>query len=267
MLKTIKHFACVIILLSLLAACSSRKEAAPGSTAYIGTREAVATLVADADAPWSSLSIPVSVKIDDSGLPTLSGTMTMIRDSEIRLSVRFLGMEVGAARVTNDSVYAFAKLQKVYVAESVRDLLGGFPATVGNLQALLLDRLFVIGQSSPSGHTGTVSDISSGTLSITPRSPSAGMAYTFEASLEPPRVTSVTFTGGTRRAEVRYGVPGSRQDIGITARSGNRNLSATVTLNLSKARWDGDDTLRPFSIPSGSRRLSASSLLRSLRLN
>ena len=147
--------AAIAVMLTVLAPLAGCKSGgSPGSVQAGPYGSSAATLAnhlkQQADTPWTALSVPVSLKVSDSGLPTVSGTMTMVRDSEIRITLRLLGFEVGAARVTADSVYAYVKVQRIYMAESIADIMGGFPATTGNLQSLLLGRLFTLGSASPS---------------------------------------------------------------------------------------------------------------------
>ncbi len=71
----------------------------------------------------------------------------MQRDRSVHLSLRFLGMEVASLMVTQDGIFALYKLERLYFAESISDLLGGFPTTVGNVQDLLLGRAFILGDT------------------------------------------------------------------------------------------------------------------------
>ena len=76
----------------------------------------------------------------------------MQRDRSVHLSLRFLGMEVASLMVTRDSIFALYKLERLYFAESISDLLGGFPATVGNVRDLLLGRAFILGDTPRHPH-------------------------------------------------------------------------------------------------------------------
>ncbi len=125
-------------LICLLGGCSASRTDQPATPAIPEVpghvAEAAARLTETAAATqWQSVSLPVSLKVRDAGMPKVSGTLTMVRDKEIRLSFRFLGMEMGALSVTADSVKGYVKLRKVYLSESIADLMGGYPATTGIL--------------------------------------------------------------------------------------------------------------------------------------
>lgn len=243
------------------------RSSAPGSDSSPATpagsaRSDAEALASHSAAPWQTLSVPVSVKVKDSGLPRLSGTMTMTRDSDIKVSLRVLGMEVGAMSVTTDSVYGYAKLQKMYVAESISDLLGGYPATVGNLQSLLLDRLFTIGDTTPSLKNAAIEPATGG-YRITPSIGQGDPAYTFEITLPDNRITAVVFTHSATRAVVSYPDEG---EIEITAATSSRSLGASLSLNMGRAEWDTSSATpqKPFTIPRGYRHIKASALLKAL---
>ncbi len=119
----------------LLGACGSSRKASQtgGAGTYVPAGDNDSGYMR-----WDDIRIPVNVNIEKPKSLRVSGTMTMVRDKSIHLSLRFFGMEVAAAYVTGDSVFAYAKMQRVYVAESIRDALGGVNATVGDVQSLLL---------------------------------------------------------------------------------------------------------------------------------
>ena len=222
-----------------------------------------AELAEASSAPWTTLQVPVSVKLRSSGLPSLGGTMYMERDREIRLSLRFLGMEMAAARITPDSVQAYVKPQRMYVAEGIAGLTGAFPASLGNLQALLLDRIFTLGQSEPALRGAEMAETPSG-YSITPRTPVKGIDYTFGVLLPANRVASLRFVKGQRSVEVVYTDPSPSYKIELSARTDSRTLGADMNMEMDRARWDQPLPSSRFAIPGGYRRISASALLKAL---
>ncbi|WP_303041674.1 DUF4292 domain-containing protein, partial [Duncaniella muris] len=103
--------------------------------------------LSDSYGTWSDVKIPLTLRLKSPKKISIGGTLTMQRDRSVHLSLRFLGMEVASLMVTQDSIFALYKLERLYFAESISDLLGGFPATVGNVQDLLLGRAFILGDT------------------------------------------------------------------------------------------------------------------------
>lgn len=263
-------------LLTVVAAvsCSSSKE--PGTSqgyqpkAPKEIRE-LATQLAAADAtPWQTLTVPVNLSIKNSGMPSVGGTMTMTRNEEIRISLRFLGMEMGALCARRDSVFAYIKLQRIYLAESTTELLKGYPATVGNLQDLILGRLFEIGKARPTVGGMDLRRESDSRYIISPRTAAKGLEYAFNVDIPANRLASTGFRHSGINATVDYSDAGAAvppvksQTVTVSTNAGGRNLAADLTVNYSKAKWDKGLTDKPFSIPNGYRRISASALLKAL---
>ncbi len=271
-------FLTVIIAAALsLGSCSSSRQT--GKTLPPTDRETPddarqkARQLADAAAAekWQTLTMPVSVKVKDSSLPKVSGTMTMVRDKRIRISMRFLGMEVGALDVTGDSVFGYVKLNRIYVAESIPDLLGGFPAGVGNVQSMLLGRLFTLGSDNPDIKSARIAAGTDGGYTITPSKAGGKLDYNFEVSLPGNIVKALTLSYKTHQAVVPYSDFSSTAtgtdrpaDIDINAMVKGRGLGAEITLNYNRLVIDDSADLKPFVIPQGYRRVAASSLLKSL---
>lgn len=192
---------------------------------------------------WTDLRIPVSVNIEKPRSFRVGGTMTMVKDKSIHISLRFFGMEMAAAYVTSDSVFAYAKMQRVYVAESIRDALGGINASVGDVQSLLLG----CPVSLPGAAGGASIEISE-----------------LEATGQPLSIAVSHLSG--RTASLVYTPLESlplAQALIISASSGNKEIAASMEYDWSKAEVDkGND--RPFSIPRNYQRIKGSALLRSL---
>ncbi|MCM1164203.1 MAG: DUF4292 domain-containing protein [Muribaculaceae bacterium] len=251
----------VLLLLTLaMASCSSKRGAtAPDAGAFSGDVNTLASQLAADSLKWHTMSVPVGIRVKDSGLPSLSGTLSMRRDLDISISLRFLGMEMGALYVTADSVWAYVKPQKIYLAESIPELLGGFPATVGNLQSLLLGRLFTLGDNTANLGGAEILEMGRDTYTITPRSPQPGLDYGFGVKLPANTISAVAFSRGTHSATVLYPEPGEA-DIEVT--TPGRKMQAEITLSLDRAESDASASSRRFAIPKGYKRVCASSLLK-----
>ncbi|MCM1522651.1 MAG: DUF4292 domain-containing protein [Muribaculaceae bacterium] len=251
----------ITITLTLLASsCASHKGVSgrQNTPAVTGTPEQMARALAEEAVAWQTMSVPVSVRINDSGLPKLSGTLTMSRGKDMRLSLRFLGMEMGAMYITQDSIFGYAKPNRMYMAESIPRLLDGFPANVGNLQALMLGQFFTLGDSVPNLKGAEILPVGPDAYTI---NPAGGIDYGFGVSLPDNRIAAVAFTSGQRTAVVSYPTPG---EVTVSVVTPGKELEAEISLNLDRAERDVPLTTRPFAIPSGYKLIRASSLLKAL---
>lgn len=224
----------ILTLTLVVASCgSSRKGALETSPGY----------GQGAEITWTDMSVPVSVAVTSPSRLSASGTLTMERDRYIHLSLRFLGMEVGAAYVTSDSVFAYSKLQRIYIAESISQALAGADLSLGTMQKLITGQPLAL----PSGSAGT--RIAVKTL------PSTGQ----------PLEITVTHPSG-RSAELTY-VPLEdtplAESFNVEVTTGKTPLRASMTLNWHRASIDTGSS-RSFSIPSGYRRVAGADLIKSL---
>ncbi len=230
-------------LILLVASCgSSRKSGAIGGDNYTPAPDGQST-EGPARLEWADIKVPVSVSISSPASLRVSGTMTMVNGENVHISLRMLGFEVGAAYITGDSIYAYAKLQRVYVAESISQILGGVNATVADLQSLLIGAPLTL--AIPSGNTTVemLSDETTGQpLSITVSHPSG-------------RTGTVTYTP-------LQGAP-LASEVAISAATSGKKLAATLTYDWSRAEVDRGNA-KTFSLPRGYRRISGTALLRSL---
>lgn len=220
---------------------------------------------------WHDLRIPVEMKLRKPAAVSISGTLSMVRDSVAHFSFRFLGMEVLTAMVTPDSIYASYRLDKVYIAESTPSLLRGFPAGVGDLQNLLLGRLFALGAPGIGLKDVRLEDRGSG-YTVTPLA-AAGVrtdAYFFRISAANSLEALVVDTGSAGApVECRYAAPKATAfgpvspQLSIAATLGKTTLDASVELNVGKARVDQGVNVR-WRVPKGYKRIPAASLLRAI---
>lgn len=230
-------------LIAIVSSCGSSRKNAPA----IGGdyRPGQETSGPSRQLTWTDLRVPVSVSITSPSSFKVSGVMTMVNGKDIHISLRMLGFEVGAAYVTSDSVFAYAKLQRVYVAESISRVLGGLDAGISDVQSLLIGAPFTL----PPLSGGTTVDL-----------------RTSDPTGQPLAIT-VTHPSGRKGSITYTPLPGTplASEVAITATSGQKALAATLSYDWSRAEAD-TGTSRTFSIPRGYRRIDASSLLKSLKL-
>lgn len=268
------------LLLPLLnVSCRSAKPAGPSTGTYQPSSAAVLSnrelkdlfgKLEGSYLGWEEMRVPVTLSLKSPKRFNIGGTLTMVRDRSINLSLRFFGMEVAAMTVTQDSVFALYKLDKIYFAESIRDLLGGFPATVGNVQDMLLGRPFVIGENSLS-----LSDCklegTAATWSITPSRSPAGMSYDFTVDTPTGCVELLTVNLPARApitAEYSEFANSSTGPLAgttlISAPTSRGTFSGELELNPRKAEW-GRGYARDWSVPRGYTRVKAADILAKLK--
>ena len=193
---------------------------------------------------WGDISVPVSVNISRPSSMRIGGIMTMVNGRDINISLRMLGFEVGAIYVTTDSVYAYAKMQRVYVAESVTALFGGMNLSLSDLQALLIGSPVTIPAIiSDTDIDMSVSQTTGQPLTISMSNPSSG------------RTASIAYTplDGAPLAE----------EVAMSVVSGRSELAVSLSYDWSRAQVDKGSS-KSFSIPKGYKRLSGEALLKSL---
>lgn len=220
--------------------------------------------------PWEEVKIPVTLNLQSPKRFSVGGTMTMVRDKSINISLRFFGMEVASVMVTEDSIFAAYKLEKIYFAESIRDLLGGFPATVGNVQDLLLGRPFVLGERGVSLSRCELGGNAS-TWTIAPRQSPFGMSYDFTVDTPTGNVELLTVNLPSRVpiiadysdfAESATGPMAGNTHVSTTV--GNRRFSGELDLNPRKAEW-GRGYAKGWSVPRGYKRVHAADIIKKIK--
>lgn len=215
---------------------------------------------------WTDVKIPVTLTLNSPKSFSINGTLSMERNRSIHLSFRFFGMEVASLMVTTDSVYAVYKMDRIYLAESLGDFLGGFPATVGNVQDLLLGRPFVLGEDSARLSQCRLAGDGSKWV-ISPKHSPSGIGYDFTVDTPTGSIESLTVTLPSRRpVSVRY--------FGVeTTASGAMASLASVTIESSKSALEGEISLSPrksvwdkgnaktWSVPRGYKRVRLAEIL------
>ena len=258
----------VALVTLILASCGSSKKAAGPVTDYqsYNAKELSQKLADEASMDWKGLKVPVKVRV--SGM-SVGGTMTMVRDESIYISMRMFGFEVATALITNDSIYAYAKMQKMYLAESIPDLLAGFPATVGNLQSLILGQIFTLGSDKPNLRQASISDGNGmdGIYTIQPRSPGKGLTYEFSVDHATNQLRSLAFSVGGKNAVVAYEDPVSTiignvgRQLLLNVKTSSKNVNGELQISADDIELGQFDT-RTFSAPRGAKRVTAASLLK-----
>lgn len=241
-MRSIYRILFITLLVALFSSCGSSRKATPAFGS--GYEEN-----GSKDLQWTDIRVPVTVNIEQPTSLKVSGVMTMVNDRDIHISLRMLGFEVGAAYITPDSVYAYAKLQRVYVAESIRQLLAGVNVTIADVQSLLIGAPVMLPPIS--GNT---------TVSITAEE-STGQPLEIAVSHPSGRDINLLYTplDGAPLASALAVIASLPDKSGAAP----RNLAMSLRYDWDRAQVDQGD-IKPFSMPQGYKRINASSLLKSL---
>lgn len=218
---------------------------------------------------WQTVKMPVTLNLNSPKSFNIGGTLTMERERSVHISFRFFGMEVASLMVTQDSIFATYKLDRIYFAESIRDLMGGFPATVGNLQDLMLGRPFVLGDGAPTLSRCRLSG-NGASWTITPDFAPMGMSYDFTVDTPTGNVEKLTVNLPSRNpitaAYSDFSTSATGPLAGSTAiatRTSAAKLEGEIVLNPKKAEWN-KDAGKSWSVPKGYTRVRAEEILKKL---
>lgn len=272
-MKTVSNiltFAVVATSLLLVTSCGSKRETA-GSTAP--AQPAVVTDLPDSIAArygtWHDMNGSVRVYIESPINLSASARATMVRNENILLSMRVLGMEIAALYIDSDSVFVVDRYHKYMIAEPFTRLAGNTGLTISDLQDVMLGRLFYPGSdNAASRYTATPSD---GSVVLTPDEPFTGIWH-YTADLPTATLSALTFIiSGKGELVCRYngyydgpcGVTASGFDI--EASLADKSISASLQWQPSKIKWNSGRTMRWTPPTSGYRRIDTAALLQALK--
>jgi len=283
-----------IILPTLLASCKTPREATSAqhnSTTRLTTADnSIATpptaftkrfqALTSTYGTWTDVKMPVTLSLTKPARMSLSGQATIVKGKSLNISLRLLGFEVAALSVTNDSLYAYEKRGKRYVAESIPKLLHGFPATVANLQDLIMGRPFIPGTNTLSGADSDMfefAEINDNTIPnawiMTSSAASGNITCSWICQgNEKPAIKAMMIEAGdknSREGSIIYSDLVSSpagplaSDVIIETKTGKNSLGAEIEWNASKARWN-TGTVPEIKIPRGYTRIPVSTLVKML---
>lgn len=269
-----KYLSKIVLLLSaltliLLSGCRSAKQAvdkheSPDLSDLTGGAANFVSLI-DSYSDWSELSVPLKIKLRQPASFSISGTLTMKKDSYIHFSARVLGMEVATVMITRDSIFAKEKLHKIYVAESFAPLTSIIPLNISNFQQIIFGHVFKPGAYDMAGRLKLdydgdfwiiCEDLPSGLYSISGTAPGNPIRFDVEAS--PCRIKTVAsdFVNETPG-------PVASENTILGGIGDNDMFLADFSFSYSKARWSGVGK-KSWETPSGYRRITPSELFKML---
>ena len=219
------------------------------------SRKAAKSQAADEYAAWHSLWVPVSVKVESPGRFSYSGIrMTMERASSVTYSIQFFGMEVGAIHLTPDSLLAYSKPQRIYVAEDIASALGGVKLPMADLQCLLIGQSFPDFDRLPAMSKGSPFTVKTGYAAHT----SLPESLTIEQAAAS-RSLTMAWTRSDDHAALPFASSLSLTLEGVK----NSPLKASITYSWDQAKFNAGQS-RPFKLPTSYRKVSGRALLETL---
>lgn len=204
--------AAVMVAAMLLAACgTTRKVEGGGSVSTSSENAFVKKVLANAQtekAVTAKLKARVQFGAKD---VSLGGSLKMMRDDVIQLSLTFLGIEVGRMEFTKDNVLIIDRVNRQYarVPYSKVDFLQSASLDFHALQSLFWNEIFIPGVHDVATHTRSFSVSSSGehtllSLTSAPRLDYNFLTVTKTAFLDRTSIRSKNVSN-TDNLECRYG--------------------------------------------------------------
>ena len=196
---------------------------------------------------WSRVKVPLKVRLTSPQQMSVSGTLTMVRDTSLTLSLRVFGMEVALLAADGDSLLVLDKMHRRYLSASTSEFLARMPFGAGALQNLLLGRAPDI-------------DLKALPLPVELLPHSAAVPLS-AINVERADGATVSLTFGAPLPTPCGMMP---QSASITIPTAKFTLAATIDYNWDKAEWNSAVTPRAVSAPQGYTRLDPASLPRLL---
>lgn len=151
MSKRIYLYACLVLLIALVASCSSTKSLKKSD--FIGDLSEMEYLekVVSNTTDWNALTAKMTVDLNLNGKSTgkVGGTLRIKRGEVIQISLApFLGIEVGRAEISPDGMLVIDRVNKRYVQVSFDELrkLTNVNLDFHVLEALFLNEMFLPGK-------------------------------------------------------------------------------------------------------------------------
>lgn len=182
---------------------------------------------------WDDVQMPVTVTlIDAEGKgQSLSGRLTMVRDSAIEISLRAMGVEAANAYIDPDTVVVADKYHKQYLAEPYCSVFGASGLSVGNLQDALLGTPFI----------------------------PADMPQAWRAQAGDSIMQALIFADDDVRVIGLYG----DNDLDVLAVMADKQARLALKFNFDQAKWDTGRSLRLRS-PKGGTRIYGVDIMQSI---
>lgn len=265
----------VLLCALILTGCnSSRKTVSPAAGPVAVTVSERYDVLTGSYGGWTDVTVPLSIDIVSPKGFSISGRARMIRGKSVDISLRMLGFEVGRLYATTDSVYGMVKVGKTYMAESLAEIFPGMPFTLGNLQDMLMGRLFYMGSDSPVAGDFKKFDAESvdGGWILIPKTHPAGLEYGFNLTLDNllrSLVIAVTQKNIVAQCDYSAAYVDSKMgplmsDLRVKSDTPRYKIDASLSWRWNDARWN-EGAVTNWSMPKGYKLVKAADLVKSIK--
>lgn len=279
-MKRLSRILAVFACLLLVAGCGSHKNQSV-TPSEVMSADRVREVMMESSGEWTSLYLPVKVSVSGPASVSLSGRATLIRDKEVYISFRMIGMEVASVYLNQDSVYLVDKYHRMMFAESVESVARNCDLNISNIQDVLLGVPTVpgwkglsreaVGMFSVSQAPGTLGD-----MMYVAESDIDGVSYSYSyvltafndaiavslLSLEPHGGRAVVCMYGDP-VLTPAGVMESRARVRASA--GKSDVNVEIDWNFGSAEWNTSRTVT-WKRPRGYKEINAEMLLKMLKI-
>lgn len=265
---------CCAAFLCILSGCRSSKPASSSLPTenqvknYPKTAEGEVEAMIDSYKMWSDVAMSFRCNLRSPKSISVSGKATMIRGSEIKLSLRMLGFEVAGLYVNSDSIYVYEKLNHTMIVESMDRLTAATGLDINGVQDLLLGHITNPNdRANPTANFKITSDDNN--ILLTLKGKGYNMTYTLLRSTPCSLSALEVEAPGKGLAACKYSAPYLTEagpvspTADINAKFGKISLEAGLNWSLETAAWNKDLKVSP-NPPKGYRRISATQLIKSL---
>lgn len=182
---------------------------------------------------WADVQMPVTATLIDADGKgqSLSGRLSMVRDSAIEISLRAMGVEAALAYFDDDTVVVADKYHKQFLAEPYCSVFGASGLSLGNLQDALLGTPFI----------------------------AADMAGAWKAQIEGGILQALIFEDDDAKVIGIYG----NNDLDVLAQIADKQARLALKFNFDQAKWDTGRKIRLRS-PKGGTRIYGVDIMQSI---
>lgn len=260
-----------LCLLMLPTGCKSHKSAVGSTSSVSRNFEGIV----ERNPSWEALQLPFTLRLSGAQNISVGGVATFQRDRSVNLSMRFMGLEVAVADISDTAIVVCDKYNKRYLDVDIASLIGQLPLNISNLEDLLLGRVFLPGANSLSVTDSRNFQISKGNpITLKPKADLNYGECVFNIAPETMTVSSLDITPHGRDVvritcsdftEAPVGSKGMMASlVAVPLMLKDRPLNVSLEWNFAKAKWNDEVRPKPFSIPANYTKMDFQSLLKAV---
>lgn len=265
-------FGFVMIMMLLITSCRSSFE--PVATIDVAKDSHLScedryNAVVSSYGEWNMVSMPFQLRLELPEEKSISGRATMFRDENVQLSFRAMGMEVVYLYLSEDSVIAIDKINKLYIAEPLSEIVGATGITIGNIQDLLLGQAFKIGGERLTSSMRPQFELyaDSANWSLMPMRNNASMRYDlkfYNADV----LESLNILIADNEFGFEYSIPTKVDAAGVVSQKclitgyvGEQQIKSAFVWNAKDAKWSDLSPLKRRKLPRSYTRIGVDELV------